>query len=626
VKTVYRICPLALVCTLFVISPVSAQGQTKKIPVPSAAAQGEAAKLIKEVYGDEYAKATTATQKQALAKKLLEKATETKDDPAGQFVLLRLAKDIATQASDSQTAFDAIDRTAGAFQVDGNEMKTAVLTKMASAAKNPDQHKTIAEQALELIENAIACDNYEVANQLARLALDESRKGDDASLVSKTAAKQNDLSELVKAYERAKAARVILEKTPDDPEANSAVGGYLCFAKGDWEKGLPMLALGRDEALRSIAQRELGNPTSSAEQAKLGDLWWNFAENQEGISKKRMQWRAGYWYEKALPGLSGLTKDKVEKRVTKMADVVPREADGGSASTRPPVAVAPFNEKAAKMHQARWAKYLGVPVVQTNSIGMKVVLIPPGEFQMGSSKELIAEELRRPGLEGWYRENLPGEAPQHHVRITKPFLLGAMDVTQGQYQRVMGNNPSKFQGDSKRPVEQVSWDDATEFCRRLSELHGEKAAKRQYVLPTEAQWEYACRAGSTGRWCFSAQRNPLPAASEEKLLGEYAWFKANASSQTHPVGQKRANAWGLYDMHGNVWNWCQDWYDKDYYSKSTIDDPAGPPEGSRRVIRGSNCWVGAGSCGCGSAYRDGHRPGDHENLEGIRVSVVPAEK
>ena len=158
--------------------------------------------------------------------------------------------------------------------------------------------------------------------------------------------------------------------------------------------------------------------------------------------------------------------------------------------------------------QEAWAKYLSVPVEITNSIGMKLVLIPPGEFEMGSPKELIEEELKAHGDDQWYKDHLPGEGPQHRVRITKPFYLGATDVTQEEYQRVMGNNPSEFSAtgngkdkvagqDTKRfPVEKVSWDDAVEFCRRLSEMPEEKAAGRTYRLPSEAQWEYACRAGA----------------------------------------------------------------------------------------------------------------------------------
>ena len=181
-----------------------------------------------------------------------------------------------------------------------------------------------------------------------------------------------------------------------------------------------------------------------------------------------------------------------------------------------PPAIAPFDATKAKEHQEGWAKHLGVPVEITNSIGMKLVLIPPGEFMMGSPKELIEEELKRPDNDQWYKEHLPGEGPQHRVRITRPFYLGTYLVTQEEYQRVMGTNPSEFSAtgkgkdkvagqDTKRfPVENVSWDDAVEFCRKLSEMPEEKAAGRTYRLPSEAQWEYACRAGSTGRYSFSS--------------------------------------------------------------------------------------------------------------------------
>ena len=146
---------------------------------------------------------------------------------------------------------------------------------------------------------------------------------------------------------------------------------------------------------------------------------------------------------------------------------------------------------------------------------------------MGSPKEIIDEELKTPGIEGWYKERLPGEGPQHQVRITKPFYMGIYEVTQEEYQRVMGVNPSEFSAtgkgkakvggqETKRfPVENVSWDDAVDFCRKLSDFPQEKAAGRTYRLPSEAQWEYACRAGSTGRYSFSAGRSGAPKESEE---------------------------------------------------------------------------------------------------------------
>ena len=273
-----------------------------------------------------------------------------------------------------------------------------------------------------------------------------------------------------------------------------------------------------------------------------------------------------------------------------------------------------------------------MPVEITNSIGMKLVLIPPGEFPMGSPKELIEEELKAQDTPVWYKNDLPGEGPRHHVRITRPFCLGTYVVTQEEYQRVVGTNPSAFSAtgqnkdrvagqDTKRyPVETVSWDDAVEFCRRLSNLPEEKAAGRMYQLPSEAQWEYACRAGSTGRYGFSAPGNATAREDDEKACCDYGWFDYT-SGVTHAVGLKRASAWGLYDMYGNVWEWCQDWYDKDYYAKSVTDDPAGPSgEGSSRVIRGGS-WDGT-ACLCRSAYHHGFSPGNRSFNLGFRVSLV----
>ena len=196
-------------------------------------------------------------------------------------------------------------------------------------------------------------------------------------------------------------------------------------------------------------------------------------------------------------------------------------------------------------------------------------------------------------------------------------------MTQEVYKRVMENNPSKFPGDPKRPVEQVTWADAAKFCQQLSELPGEKRAKRQYRLPTEAQWEYACRAGNPGAWFFSPQPGPLPAEWAKKALSEYAWFNENAGNQTHAVGQKRANVWGLYDMYGNGLEWCQDWYDQDFYARSPPDDPQGPSAGAEHAARGGD-FHGMGFCRSASRC-DGHYTGVAAITIGIRVSLVPAE-
>ncbi len=239
----------------------------------------------------------------------------------------------------------------------------------------------------------------------------------------------------------------------------------------------------------------------------------------------------------------------------------------------------------------------------TNSIGMKLVLIPKGTFMMGSP----ASEERRVGNE-----------TQHEVTISKDYYLGLFEVTQGQYEKMMGKNPSRFQGDNLRgdslrrdstnhPVEQVSWGDAVKFCKKLSDLPEEKKAGRVYRLPTEAEWEYACRAGSNSAYSFG---------ESSKLLGDYAWCAENSNLQTHPVGEKMANAWGLYDMHGNVWEWCSDWYGG--YDNNSVSDPVGLTEGSLRVLRGGGVFDWAN---CRSAYRGGGDSSLRVSSYGFRVAL-----
>jgi formylglycine-generating enzyme required for sulfatase activity len=235
----------------------------------------------------------------------------------------------------------------------------------------------------------------------------------------------------------------------------------------------------------------------------------------------------------------------------------------------------------------------------TNSIGMKLVLIPKGTFMMGS-----------PESEKGRKEN----ETQHEVTISKDYYLGVYEVTQAQYEKVMGKNPSSFQGakvgneNADLPVENVSWDDTVEFCKKLSDLPEEKKAGRLYRLPTEAEWEYACRAGSKTAYAFD---------DEEGLLPEYGWFKRNSSDRTHTVGLLEPNAWGLYDMHGNVWECCSDRYGD--YPKGAVSDPSGPKVGSTRVYRGG-CWRNV-AANCGSAYRDWNSPVDRSNFLGFRLAL-----
>ena len=195
----------------------------------------------------------------------------------------------------------------------------------------------------------------------------------------------------------------------------------------------------------------------------------------------------------------------------------------------------------------------------------------------------------------------------HWVTHTKPFYMGSLTVTQLQYQQIIGDNLSRF-NDNDNPVESVSWNDAQDFCRLVS-----KKIQMPVRLPTEAEWEYACRAGTKGKYY---------SGDDESSLARVAWYAGNSNS-TYPVGTKQPNAFGLFDMHGNVWQWCQDWYAAGYYSKSPEQDPKGPPAGHERIMRGGS-WEDYASL-CRSAYRYRRHPEYLGTNAGFRI-FIPLEE
>ena len=222
-------------------------------------------------------------------------------------------------------------------------------------------------------------------------------------------------------------------------------------------------------------------------------------------------------------------------------------------------------------------------------VTLKLVLIPAGKFNMGS-----------PDGE---KDRSTDEGPQHEVTISKPFYMAATELTQEQFGVFMWPNPSSFV-DPTRPLDQVSYDDAIEYCKKATAKTG-----KTFRLPTEAEWEYACRAGGKTRFDYG---------DDDSVLADHAWYKENGDSKTQPVGQKKANAWGLYDMHGNVWEWCAD-YHGDYDAKANNTDPQGPATGTSRLLRG-----GSWRCDprlCRSAYRFINTPDLRCTDFGFRVIV-----
>jgi len=234
----------------------------------------------------------------------------------------------------------------------------------------------------------------------------------------------------------------------------------------------------------------------------------------------------------------------------------------------------------------------GSDAFTSSILGAKFVLIPAGTFLMGSPSE----------ERGWESD----ESPQHQVIISRPFYMQTTEVTQGQWKRVMGSNPSHFSscGDDC-PVEQVSWEQVQGFIKRLNTMEGTD----KYRLPTEAQWEYAARAGTTTRFHTGN--------SDDDLL-HAGWFRSNSGSKTHQVGQKTPSAWGLYDMHGNVYEWVQDWFR--LYSGGSVTDPAGPSSGSKLVRRGGS-WSSVARF-CRSANRDYFGPDQRSGLLGFRLLKI----
>jgi formylglycine-generating enzyme required for sulfatase activity/anti-sigma factor RsiW len=316
----------------------------------------------------------------------------------------------------------------------------------------------------------------------------------------------------------------------------------------------------------------------------------------------------------------------------------PAPAGSGQSRPRPAPAIAPFGPLQAKEAQRRWSAFLQVPVELTNRVGMRLVLVPPGEFDMGSPAAEIEGAIaaaRQQSADGFFDSRFRSEAPRHRITIRQPFYVGQHEVTVGQFRQFVEATgyktwPEEHQGgqapgpggqwekkpehtwrnatfcpSDSHPVVFVTCEDAEAFCRWLSGLDG-----RVYRLPTEAEWEYACRAGSAATYGFG---------DDDKVLGEYAWFCNNASGTSHPVGQRKPNAWNLFDLHGNIYEWCGDWAAEDYYAKAPPEDPPGPETGQCRVLRGG-CWEHMPG-NCRSAARHWFNPHHSNHQLGFRIAA-----
>ncbi|MFO1041724.1 MAG: SUMF1/EgtB/PvdO family nonheme iron enzyme [Planctomycetaceae bacterium] len=394
--------------------------------------------------------------------------------------------------------------------------------------------------------------------------------------------------------------------------------------------------------------------------------------NESSTSRVRL-FRGGSWAVHTLrcraadrgPNLPTFSGNSIGFRTAVSVDAV-RQALKRPAKVTPQTAVAPFDAKLARAHQEAWAKHLGVPVEYTNGIGMKFRLIPPGEFLMGSGNEHVQQGLdwinqARLSADAFERSRIQEEGPQHSVKISKPFCLGEVEVTVGQFrafvdatkyltqgERFGGGNSNTWSPNpnvkpeqvtvhwrapgyptsDNHPVTQVTWADCIAFCNWLSEREGLSSCysgnekdgwtyipgSSGYRLPTEAEWEYSCRAGTTTHFSFGD--DPLK-------LAEYGWFARASTGKPQAGSQKLPNPFGLFDLHGNIREWCYDWYSSEYYASSPAVDPAGPESGSDRVMRGGR--IGDKAIGCRSAFRYDIAPFLRNAEGGFRVvrSIPP---
>ena len=318
---------------------------------------------------------------------------------------------------------------------------------------------------------------------------------------------------------------------------------------------------------QAMDELDSGAADTSGEQAALHVKLGRLAVEQQDTDAAQTHFEAAVSLKDDAPGLPALATSLVELAIVAFGqDRSAENRDKAMAALRISESVN------AKPASSMW----NILPTLTNSVGMKFKLLPGDTFTMGSdSGEYPTDSQLRPGHPLRWQA---GEKPAHQVTLTKLFEIGVYEVTQEQYESVTGTNPSRFES-PQNPVEQVSWQDALDFCRELSMLPEEKSAGYVYRLPTEAEWEYACRAGTKTLFSFGDDLN---------VADDYMWHGNNSSGVTHVVGQKLPNPWGLYDLHGNVWEWCLDW--RTHYHNMSQTNPRGPMRGHGRgkVVRGGD--------------------------------------
>jgi WD40 repeat protein len=290
-----------------------------RVSVPGESDQRAAERLLRELFRDEYARRMPA-DKADLAAKLLQKGLETTDDRAARYVALREARDLAAEGGDLTTALAALEELAKGYTIDLFEAKIALLAAAAKAIETPAGNKALVEQYMELFDMALAAEKFDAATEVLSRAETAARRTQTLALVTRVQARAREIEQVRQEAEAATAALETLKQNPNDEQANETAGRYLSLRKGDWDKGLPLLARAKDPGLRAAAEKDVAHPTTGPARVAVADAWWDLAEAAKGWEKKPLQGRAGYWYHRALPDLAGLSLAKAEARVKTLAE------------------------------------------------------------------------------------------------------------------------------------------------------------------------------------------------------------------------------------------------------------------------------------------------------------------